>query len=228
MSLNTDIDQPDVSPDRLGIWAFGFVAILCVVWIGAWLIEGMLENNIVWMTTSGGKFIYWTTLKLLLWVLPSIALIRLSGRRFRDVVGVERLGRAVLWGCGIGLALALVSIIDKALNQQPILPGEFSWALVNVAIIAPIVEEITFRGAVMGILIQRYRFVAANTLTALLFAVAHMPGWYFQGHLLETLTQPIGGAFTVFLVGWLFGLAVYKSDSLVGGILAHGINNFFS
>jgi membrane protease YdiL (CAAX protease family) len=167
-------------------------------------------------------------MKLGLWIVPAIVFIQFSGQRFREVVALHRIRKAVVWGSAIGSLLAITSLIPKALNHQPLFPASLSWALINVAVVAPIVEEITFRGAILGALLQNYRFGLANTITAFLFVVAHMPGWYFQGRLVEMFTHPLGGALSVFFVGWLLGVAAFRSQSLVGSIIAHSINNFFS
>lgn len=85
-----------------------------------------------------------------------------------------------------------------------------------------------FRGAVLANLLQQYRFVVANTLTALLFLGLHLPGWRFQGRLLTNLTAPVGGALAIFSLGWVFGLVMYKGKSVLGSMLAHSLNNLFS
>jgi len=65
--------------------------------------------------------------------------------------------------------------------------------------INPVVEEIAFRGAILGSLNTRFRFGVANTLTGLLFLGIHLPGWFFQGRLLANLEMPIGGALPLVL-----------------------------
>ena len=85
-----------------------------------------------------------------------------------------------------------------------------------------------FRGAVLGNLTQRYRFLLANTLTAALFLGMHLPGWHFQGHLWVNLTAPVGGALSIFLLGWVFGLVADKSKSVAASMIAHSLNNLFS
>ncbi len=167
-------------------------------------------------------------MKLVLWVLPAIALIRLSGRHIREVIAAKRWRAAIRWGGGIGLLLGVVALVTKALGHQPLFAPKLSWGFINAVLVAPIVEEFTFRGAVLGSLMQRYRFSVANTLTALFFLGAHLIGWYFQGRLTDLLTAPVGGALSIFLLGWLFGLVLRQSQSLIGSTLAHILNNFFN
>jgi membrane protease YdiL (CAAX protease family) len=216
------------SSSHMVAWTLGFVAALSGAWIGAWILEQMVEPSLEWLRTDGGQFAYWTLMKLLLWVLPAVALIHLSGRQVREVIAVKRWRAAILWGGGVGLLLAAVALLTKALGHQPLFAPEPGWGFVNAVLVAPIVEEFTFRGAVFGSLAQRYRFSVANTLTALFFLGAHLIGWYFQGRLISLLTAPLGGALSIFLLGWLFGWVLRQSQSLIGSTLTHILNNLFS
>lgn len=216
------------SSSRIVFWTFGFVVALYGAWIGAWILEEALVHQHSWLTTDAGQFAYWTFMKLALWVAPALTLIRLSGQRIRDVIAFGRWRSALLWGGGVGLLLGASALLPVLLRHQPLVIAPLSWVLVNVVIVAPIVEEIAFRGAVLGGLSKRYRFTVANTLTALFFLGAHLPGWYFQGQLWSLLVTPVGGAFSIFVIGWLLGFVKYRSQSLLGSTLAHMLNNLFN
>ena len=132
----------------------------------------------------------------------------------------------LLWGGGIGLAIALISFVSNYLNNKSFQPSiTFSIALLNVLVIAPIFEEFLLRGAVLGNLRQQYSFWQANFLSSLMFVVLHLPGWYFAGSLVENITKLVGGAAAIFGVSLLFGYAVKRSDSVIAGMLAHFLNN---
>lgn len=212
----------------IAVRTVALVVAVYVAWICAHLAKGPLDDRVAWVKTSGGGFAYWTPMKLLLWIVPSVWLIRVSGRKIRDVIGLSHLCRAIPWGVSAGLTLALITTAWKALQHQPLFSWSLSWGFVTAVVIAPLFEEFMFRGAVLGALLQRYRFTAANVLTAALFLGLHLPGWYFQGRLWEHLTSLAGGALAIFTVGLLFGLAAHKSKSLVAGILAHSLSNLFS
>jgi membrane protease YdiL (CAAX protease family) len=143
------------------------------------------------------------------------------------VFGLSHLRRAILWGVSVGLVLALISTAGKAVQHQPLFARSLGWPLVSSIVIAPLFEEFMFRGAVLGALMPRYRFAVANVITALLFLGLHLPGWYSQGCLWQNLTSPTGGAVAILVIGLLFGLATYRSKSLVAGIVAHCLNNLF-
>jgi uncharacterized protein len=224
------VSSPSAVPKsvRSRAWAFGFIAALYLTWIFAWLIDLALESTVSWITSDFGSFVYWTTMKVLIWVVPATFVMHQIGLRVSEVMAPARWRSILLWGLGAGIILAAINIIPHAFVKQPLFAPQLSWALVNAVVIAPIVEEYTFRGVIFVALKQRYRFIMANSLTALFFLGAHLPGWYFQGKLNSQLMAPIGGAFSIFLLGWIFGFVRERSQSVLGGTLAHIINNFSS
>jgi membrane protease YdiL (CAAX protease family) len=188
----------------------------------------VLGPRIGWAATSTGQFAYWQVMKLLVWILPAVALVRASGRSWRDIFGLNRVRAILLWGGGVGLLFAASALITRAIGHRPLFSPRLTWAFVGGVIVAPAVEEITFRGAVLPGLLQRYDFLAANTLTALFFWGIHLPGWYFQGCLWAMLTQPVGGALSIFIIGWVLGFVAYQSKSVAASTLTHILNNLFN
>jgi membrane protease YdiL (CAAX protease family) len=213
---------------RIAVWTTALVIAIYVAWIGAWMLKQSLDQHTAWAATEPGGFVYWTAMKVLLWIVPAVLLIRLSGRSFGDVLGLSQWRHAVLWGGGTALLLGLISLTTKAIQHKPLLSVSVGWPLFSAIVIAPVFEEFLFRGAVLGALTQRYRFATANVLTAVSFLAIHLPGWYFQGRLWQNLTSPSGGAAAILLLGLVFGLVAHKSRSLLASILAHGLNNLFS
>ncbi len=213
---------------RIALWTLALVVMVYLAWIVAHLAKGLLDDHVAWVKTSGGGFAYWTAMKVLLWILPSLWLILASGQKLREVIGLSNLCRAFLWGGSAGLALSLITTAAKAVQHQPLFDRSLDWGFINAVVIAPVFEEFMFRGAVLGALMQRYRFAAANILTAVLFLGLHLPGWYFQDCLWRNLVSPAGGAPAIFVLGLVFGLVAHRSRSLIASILAHGLNNLFS
>lgn len=200
---------------------------LILAWIGAWMLKNSLDQRFDFVVTSGGSFLYWTTAKIIIWILPALWLLALSGRSIQGVINLCNWRGWLIWGCGIGLLLGLTGFIPNYLQGNPVLPMQFSFPLLNVLVIAPAFEEFLMRGAIMGNLQTTYTFFTANMITSLMFVVLHIPGWYFMGVLSATLTQPVGGALSVFLVSLAFGYAAQRSHSVMGGVLAHFLNNLF-
>lgn len=216
------------SKSRSRTVALIYTGLLYFLWSLAWLLERWLEHRFALLRSGAAQFTYWLIMKLLLWVLPAILIIRLSGRRLQEVLGLKRVVPIAVWGGGVGLLLAMSGFGLKYAFGKALLPASFGWPHVNALLVAPLVEELTFRGAILGSLKQRYRFVVANSITAFLFLAAHFPGWYFQDRLLTNLITPVGGALSIFLIGFVFGYVAHRSDSVIASVLAHSLNNLGS
>lgn len=220
LASGTKIDAEKVAFRTL----LGFFALICV-WILAWMLKVHLDTRFEQMTSSGGGFVYWTVAKLLIWIMPALWFIRLSGRKLSDVFNISNWKSWLLWGGAIGGLIALTGFAPKYLAGQSLLPSEFSFSLLNVLVVAPVFEEFLIRGALFVNLMQKYSVATANILSAAMFVILHMPGWYFMGGLEDMMTRPIGGAFNIFILGLAFGYATYRARSVVGGMLAHFLNN---
>ena len=87
------------------------------------------------------------------------------------------------------------------------------WGYVAVGILAPLAEEVVFRGAILrtllGIMSKKNHWVAIF-ISAALFGLAHFNEAQFINALLMGL-----------LLGWMY----YRTGSLVPGILLHWVNN---
>ena len=147
----------------------------------------------------------------------------LAGER-RDVLALRRptsWGRAVRIGAGIGVGMiALTTLLDPLLHpgrEQGITPD--TWEPkhaaayvangVVIAVVAPIVEELTFRGLGYSLL-ARYGRWTAIVITGLAFGLAH--------GLVEALP---------FLAAFGIGLAYLRSrvNSVIPGMIVHGLFN---
>lgn len=81
------------------------------------------------------------------------------------------------------------------------------------------VEEMIFRGVIMGMLEQRIGRVKAVLLPSILFAVVHMVGGSFD--VMSMLQLLVSGS----LVGILFSLIAIESGNIWNSALVHGIWN---
>ncbi len=132
--------------------------------------------------------------------------------------------RAVL-GVGVGIVVIVGSaIIDAALQaigihqtQEKMFEGvlnasipQFIGVLLAGAVIAPIAEEIFFRGYVFTAGRQTYGLIPAFALSALLFAFAHLNAEAF---------------IPILLIGLTFCYVYWKTGSLVPSMVAHMMNN---
>ncbi len=87
----------------------------------------------------------------------------------------------------------------------------FVLLFIAVAIIAPLGEELLFRGFLQKILEKQWKDVTrAVLITALIFAVIHMnPYWFAQ----------------IYILGIILGFLSWKTNSVIPPLILHGMNN---
>ncbi len=105
--------------------------------------------------------------------------------------------------------------IDMDENTAKVFEGLMKepWGYVAVGILAPLAEEIVFRGAILRTLLDmmsKKNHWVAIMISAAIFGVAHGNAAQFVNALLMGL-----------LLGWMY----YRTKSLVPGILMHWVNN---
>ena len=91
-------------------------------------------------------------------------------------------------------------------------PLEAASSLASSVVVAPVVEEVVFRGLLFATLRRRLPALAAATVSGAVFALAH--GYGLMGFL------------SVFASGVLWAWAYERSGSLLPAIVAHAANNF--
>jgi len=86
--------------------------------------------------------------------------------------------------------------------------------IVTTAIIAPLVEEMLFRGYLQKVLEESWKDITkAILVTSLFFALIHLnPYWIVQ----------------IYLLGMLLGYLSWRTNSIIPGIILHGLNNGFA
>lgn len=219
-------ETPSRNQNMAGI-ALAYVFALFAAWSGAWLLSRWLEKQAILPGLSFDRFLYWLVMRILLWVIPSAAIIKRSGRSMREVLYASRVKEIFLWGGVIGLIWGGKAPLFNILAGKPLHTIVLDWPFVTAVLYAPLVEEITFRGAVMGSLESRMGFLASNLLTGVLFLLIHFPGWYFDGFLASGLTIVASSALGILLLGLIFGYIAHRSKSVIASTLAHMLNNFF-
>ncbi len=105
--------------------------------------------------------------------------------------------------------------IEMDENTQQIITSMMKepWGYVAVGILAPLAEEVVFRGAILrtllGIMSKKNHWVAIM-ISAAIFGVVH-----------ANLAQFINALLMGLILGWMY----YRTGSLVPGILLHWVNN---
>ncbi len=88
-----------------------------------------------------------------------------------------------------------------------------SWGYLAIGVLAPIAEEVVFRGGVLRVLLQltgARRHWVAIAISALIFAAIHL-----------NLAQGVHA----FIIGLILGWMYYRTGSIVPGIVVHWVNN---
>jgi len=82
--------------------------------------------------------------------------------------------------------------------------------ILRIVIVAPLVEELLFRGVIMSGFIKNYSKTGAIIYSALLFALFHLNPWQFPA---------------TFLLGIILGFVRIRTGSVLACILGHSIHN---
>lgn len=137
----------------------------------------------------------------------------------------RQLDEQILRGIGVGIGVILGSAAVEALlravgiqqTQEEMFAGvrsaslpQFIGILLAAAVIAPIAEEIFFRGYVFTAARRTYGVPVAFALSAVLFGLAHLN--------LQALIP-------ILLIGLVFCYVYWKTGSLVPTMVAHAMNN---
>ncbi len=193
-----------------------------VIFLGLQLLGGAIFE-IAWKLwfdspdMTAAKLITMTTVisvfTILLFLLAKWAMVSPSWLRTRPWL-------VLIWSC----VAALGALIPSAWlqEQMPELPNwvenEFDlilkerWGYVAVGLLAPLSEEIVFRGAILRSLLSSSRLSAwgAIAISALLFALIHM----------NPAQMP-----HAFIIGLLLGWMYWRTGSILPGMAYHWINN---
>ncbi|MBA3946761.1 MAG: CPBP family intramembrane metalloprotease [Herpetosiphonaceae bacterium] len=181
-----------------------------------------------------GRFFAAFAVQELAFVLPVLLRVVALRRLPLSWLGLtfERFGRNIGFGVVLGLIafgcnLILSQLFDR-LGQHPdqaanlfpaIQPGSYgvqALIFLAVAIIAPIVEELVFRGYIFTAWYERWGAPVAYLVSALVFAVPHVA---------EVTQGRVALLVPIFVIGLLLAWGYHRTRSLVPNIVAHMINN---
>jgi uncharacterized protein len=118
----------------------------------------------------------------------------------------------------------LLEIVNNAVEQavpappwfwelfSKVFESDFGWwgAFFKVAVIAPVIEELIFRGLILHGLRKNYHGVTAVLVSALLFSLFHLNPWQMPA---------------TFVLGVLLGWLMIRTNSILLAILGHSVNN---
>lgn len=135
-------------------------------------------------------------------------MFRLSMRGFNPML--------ILWGFVLVLITGIV--IEPVLNLFPEsfldllnqMGANGGWSVLMLAILAPVMEEVLFRGILLESVREKYSSGRAIVMSALMFGVIHV------------IPQQVVNAF---VIGLILGFIYVRTDSLWPVIIIHALNN---
>jgi len=165
----------------------------------------------LWMKATAPALAWWFLANLappLLMLAGAVLIIKhfpglLPGRGATPRVIMMSLG-GVLLGVAGGMAVGATHARYLAAPLNP--RYQLLWAIAWVGVLAPVIEEVYFRGVLQGALLERLGRPSAVLLAAAAFALAH---------------QGIPSLATSFVLGLGFGMLAASARSLVPAISAH-------
>ncbi len=196
----------------------------------AWFI---LFFNILWLArvflvpktpSEAMNFAISVLLKCLIFVVFPALYIRFSYKE--SPLAVFKLkgnvGKGIRYGLVASAVVGILGVLVYVLAKGTIHLQGLALKDVFVAFIfAGFMEEVAFRGIILGKLSQLMSFKKASLCTALLFTWLHMPQAIANGTILSQAV--VGSLFIVLLWGLADNALVQKSNSLWGAIIVHGV-----
>jgi len=204
-------------------YVVAYFVILIAAWVGAWWLFDAADIGAL---SAAMRFAYWTAAKLLIWIAPIVAIVTFAVRRpVIQYLGLVRLARGVRVGLAVGAVFVALGAMLDVFTRSYGWPSA-GWGQVNALVIAPLFEEVMFRGfALRAVEEDGYGFWTANLVAAVMFLGLHLPGWYFMGVLQPF--QAVTGV-SIVLIGLVAGYAKHRADSTWAAIGVHFVNNVYS
>ena len=147
------------------------------------------------------------------WHLIHFGYVRLACDRYKEV-SLPVLGISVVFIFAAMYVLNLLieqAGIPNTMEETFLAMSRTPFGILSIALLAPILEELLFRGAIQGQLqASGMRPWTAILVSSLIFGVVHM--------------NPAQIPFA-FLLGMMFGWLYYRTGSLLPGIIGHVLNN---
>jgi membrane protease YdiL (CAAX protease family) len=194
--------------------------------------SGLMDADVLDPESGGAGLLGIVVASQLAGLVVAVLFLRVRGISLRPLVGAVRpLGRHLRLGIGLGLlaivaSTAIVSLLvalsgSEATPEQVLTGGlmetplQLTLAVIAAVVLAPIAEELLFRGLLHRGLRRRLPIVPATALSSVLFAVVHID---------VALSQPLA-LVGLTLVGVVLAVAYERSGSLVVPIVIHAVHN---
>lgn len=172
------------------------------------VMSALPQSYMVW-AISGGLFV---SAAFMLWHLIFWGYFSFGKEPFRQVSGKVMLLCVLL----IFASMFAFNILAEELGLPDTLAETLQQVsnnvlgCVSIAVLAPILEEVLFRGAIQGYLMRKYNPTVGIVVASAIFGLIHM--------------NPIQ-IFYAFFLGLIFGWIYYRTRSLMPVVIGHVLNN---
>lgn len=171
--------------------------------------EAVMPDAVIWGTAIG----LFLSAAMMLWHLIHFGYFKFGKEPMKQVKGNIMLLSIVLIFCAMttfNICAQWVELPDNLEMQMQQLSNNII-GILAIAVIAPILEEVLFRGAIQGYLMRHFENPWVGIIAAsLIFGIIHM--------------NPIQIFYATFL-GLVFGWIYYRTGSLMPVIIGHVLNN---
>jgi membrane protease YdiL (CAAX protease family) len=202
------------------------LAIYTVIFFAVWSIKELIIRGELSERFDTLSFeVITTTIKLLVWTLPAILLIR----HFQDDMWIslkEMFTTKPQWvNEALIVAIVLVGIPLRAwftFGKLAIHPDYIPATLIGAVIFVGITEETVFRGFLLNATLKKMQLWPAIALNSVLFTLIHYPIWIHYGYdLIKILTNSIG----IMALSAIFAYSFVKAKNILVPIAIHMMNN---
>jgi membrane protease YdiL (CAAX protease family) len=234
--------RPDVPPGRLPPvtwqwWEAVVVFLIAVVVGGVLALPGVAaissHNHRLQQIVAqlGAEIGIGGTVLLWLWLLHrrSVRAIGVPDAP-RTEIGVGVVGGIAIYAVGVFLIGTIMAIVLRAASNRTLhaprqLPAHLTTpdlvlAGITVILVAPVAEELFFRGLLFRSLRSRHTFAFAGTVSAVCFGAAHYPGGAWQNALLLPLVMCFVGYALARLYEWrgniVANMAAHATFNVIG------------
>lgn len=194
--------------------------IYLIILLGIQAVTGLIVPAI-WKLATGSADITAASMITTTVVFSILAIVLFLTTRWAEVSPTWLRTRP--WSVMLWSVIAAVGTIVPSgwmMEQMPDLPNiveqEFTtllsnrWGYITIGLLAPVAEEVVFRGAILKSLLTKYRPWLAIVLSAVIFSVGH----------LNPAQMP-----HAFLIGLLLGWMYWRTGSILPGMAYHWANN---
>ncbi len=146
--------------------------------------------------------------------LMTLASAHAFDRRWLAPVTLATVGLGVLLiklSTGIDAIFPVPDFLNEFLSEISERPANPIASILTLAVVAPITEELLFRGVFLRAFMKRHSQTKAIVVTALMFALVHLNPWQ---------------AVPAFILGLAFAAIDIRTGSLLPSVISHAIYNF--